>query len=259
MTTTLADTIRSEWCKAWTMRSTWITVLGIVVLGTLFALLFGFARATEYARFTIAERAAYQPDPDFRALLFAQIVVGYLGLRAFTVEYATRTMPLTLTTTPRRGRVLAAKALVCAAVTLVTGTVTGLAAFFVSRAVLIARDVPVNSLDQPGMTRVMAGAGLLLALVSLIGLAIGCLIRSTAGALSIVIVIGILVPAMSSLYPEWLARLILSYWPITAGLRLLSLDADPTLPGPWAGIAVTCGWAAVLLAAAFAAFRVRDA
>ncbi len=41
--------------------------------------------------------------PDFRPMIFVQIAVGYLGLRAFTVEHHTRTMALTLTTVPRRG------------------------------------------------------------------------------------------------------------------------------------------------------------
>lgn len=255
----LADAVRSEWRKVWTVRSTWITVLGIIVLGAFLGMMFGFAAATEYGRLTAADRAAYQPNPDFRALIFVQIVVGFLGLRAFTGEYATRMMPLTLATTPRRGRVLAAKAVVCAGITLVAGTVTGLAIFFINRAVLISRDVPVNSLDQPGMGRVLAGSGLVLALLSLIALAIGALIRSTAGALTIVIVAGILIPAMAPMYPEWLAQLVMGYWPVTAGLALLSLNGDPALPGPLTGVTALCVWTAVLLAAAFATFRGRDA
>ncbi|GAB1817837.1 hypothetical protein [Herbidospora sp. RD11066] len=240
--------IRSEWAKTWSTRSTWFTVAAIVGLGALFAFMFGLSPAVEPG-----------PGPDFRPLIFVQIAVGYLGLRSFTVEHQTRTMTLTLTAVPRRGRVLAAKAVVCFGVTLALGTVTGLVVVFVGRAALTSRGVPVTPLTDPGMLRVLAGPGLLLALLGLIGLALGCLVRSTAGALIVTIVIGVFVPAMASLYPEWLARLILSYWPVTAGLRLLSLDGDPTLPGPWAGIAVTCAWALLLLAAAYAVFRRRDA
>ncbi|TKK89350.1 hypothetical protein FDA94_10510 [Herbidospora galbida] len=255
----MIDAVRSEWTKTWTTRSTWFTLAAIVGLGVLFAVLFGHAAATEYARMSAADQAAYRPAPDFRPLIFVQIAVGYFGLRAFTVEHLTRTMALTLTTVPRRGRVLAAKAVVCAALTLAAGTVTGLIVVFAGRVVLASRHVPVNPLAEPGMLRALAGPGLLLTLLGLIGLAIGCLVRSTAGAMVITIVIGVFVPAMASLYPEWLARLILSYWPITAGLRFLSLDGDPDLPGPAAGLAVTCVWAAILLAAAYAVFRRRDA
>lgn len=250
----MTGALRSEWAKTWTTRSTWVTVAAIVVLGALFALLFGFAAAVEYVK----EGSTGVVAPDFRPLIFVQIAVGYLGLRAFTVEHQTRTMALTLTTVPRRGRVLAAKALVCLATTSVVGTVTGLVVVFVNRAVLASWDVPVTPLGEPGMLRVLAGPGLLLALLGLIGLAIGCLVRSTAGALIITIVAGVFVPAMASLYPEWLARLILGYWPVTAGLRLLSLDGDPDLPGPWAGITVTCVWTLLLLLAAYAVFRRRD-
>ncbi|WP_066361657.1 ABC transporter permease [Herbidospora mongoliensis] len=251
----MIDAIRSEWAKTWSTRSTWFTVALIVALGGLFALLFGFAAAAEHAR----DPAAFGPEPDFRPLIFVQVAVGYLGLRMFTIEHLTQTMALTLTTVPRRGRVLAAKAVVCFGVTLAVGTVTGLVVVFVNRAVLTSQNMPVTALTDPGMLRVLAGPGLLLALLGLIGLAVGALVRSTAGALIITIVIGVFVPAMASLYPEWLARLILSYLPITAGLRLLSLDGDPDLPGPWAGIAVTCAWAAVLLVTAYAVFRRRDA
>nr|WP_062330918.1 ABC transporter permease [Herbidospora sakaeratensis] len=251
--------IRSEWAKTLTTRSSWYTLAAVIALGALFALLFGYAGAAEHARMTAAEQAAYRPSPDFRPLIFVQIAVGYFGLRAFTVEHLTRTMALTLTTVPRRGRVLAAKAIVCAGLTLAAGTVTGLVVVFVNRAVLTSRQVPVNTLSEPGMLRVLAGPGLLLTLLGLIGLAVGCLVRSTSGALVVTIVMGVFVPAMASLYPEWLAWLILSYWPITAGLRLLSLDADPDLPGPAAGLAVTCAWAVILLAAAYAVFRRRDA
>ncbi|GII85017.1 ABC transporter permease [Sphaerisporangium siamense] len=255
----LGDAIRAEWSKTATMRSTWITLAVAVALGALFGALFGGAGATEYARLTAAERAAFRPVPDFRAFIFVHLIIGYVGLRAFTVEYATRTISVTLAAEPRRGRLLTAKAVVCAGVTLVVGWLSGWAALFAGRAVLTAKDVPVNALGQPGMIRVLAGTGVLLALVSLIGLALGCLVRNTAGALSVLGTMGVLIPAMAPLYPEWPARLVLGYWPITAGLRLLSLDHDPALPGPWAGIAVTCAWAAALLLAAYAVLRRRDA
>jgi hypothetical protein len=109
------------------------------------------------------------------------------------------------------------------------------------------------------MVRVLAGTGLVLATMSLIGLAIGCLVRSTAGALAIVIVAGVLIPATSTLYPEWLAGLVMKFWPTMAGGRLITLRDDPALLGPWPGFAVMCCWTAVLLLAAFAAFRGRDA
>ncbi|GII63896.1 ABC transporter permease [Sphaerisporangium krabiense] len=255
----LADAVRAEWRKTATMRSTWITLVVAVALGAFFGALFGGAGATDFAKLTAAERAAFHPVPDVRAFLFVHLVTGYVGLRAFTVEYATRTISVTLAASPRRGRLLAAKAIVCAGVTLVAGWLSGCAVLFAGRAVLTAKDVPVNALGEPGMIRVLAGTGALLALVSLIGLALGCLVRNTAGALSVLATMGILIPAMAPLYPEAPARLVLGYWPITAGLRLLSLDDDPALPGPWAGITVTCAWAAALLLAAYVALRRRDA
>ncbi|MDH2429520.1 ABC transporter permease subunit [Sphaerisporangium sp. TRM90804] len=252
--------LRSEWCKTRTLRSTWITLFAVVAVGGLFGAMFGGAGAREYGELPPADRASFDPFASvFRAQLFIVLVAGYLGLRAVTVEYATSTMPGTLITVPRRGRVLAAKAVVCAAMGLVAGWAAGLAVYFTGAAVLAAQGVPAYSFGQPGVPRALAGAGLVVAAFCLIGLALGTLVRSTAGALTIVTMVGLLIPAMSPLFPGWLARFVVTYWPTTAGGRLLSLRHDPALLDPWPGFGVLCAYAAALMLLAYAAFRGRDA
>ncbi|MFC6083174.1 ABC transporter permease subunit [Sphaerisporangium aureirubrum] len=253
----LVDVLRSEWSKARTLRSTWITLLAVVLAGALFAALFAGAAGREQEG--VVDEAVHPLNWVFRGLVIVQIIAGYLGARAVTVEYATGTMPGSLTAAPRRGRILAAKAVVYAAMALVAGWVTALTMFLVGRAVLAAKGLPVYTFTEPGVARALAGVGLHMAVMSLFGLAIGLLVRSTAGAVTVLTLVALLIPAMSSLYPDWLAAFVVKYFLTTAGARIAGVGEQPPLLPAWAGFAVFCAYTAVLLLAALTVFRRRDA
>ncbi|MFC4530640.1 hypothetical protein [Sphaerisporangium dianthi] len=254
------DVLRSEWAKARTMRSTWYTMLAIVVVGALFGALFAGAGAREYATATAAGRAEFDPfGMTFRALFFLQLIVGYLGMRTVTGEYGVRTLPAGLVAVPRRGRMLAAKAVVCSAMAFVAGEAAALAVYLTGRAVLTAQAVPAYDVGQPGVARAMVGVGILMATMSLFGLALGFLLRATSAGLTVLVVVTALIPAMAPVFPAWLASFVVKYWPAQAGGRLVSVREQPGLLAPWTGYAVFCGYVAVALLAAFAAFRRRDA
>ncbi|GAA1510815.1 ABC transporter permease [Sphaerisporangium rubeum] len=248
------DVVRSEWSKARTLRSTWYTLPGLVIVGALLTLLFANA----------ARRGQADPEADpfewvFRGLLILQLIAGYLGARAVTVEYATGTLGGSLTAVPRRGRILAAKAVVYAAMALVAGWVTAVTMFLIGRTVLTARGLPFYAVTDPGVARALAGVGLYMAVMSLFGLAIGVLVRTTAGAVTVLFLVSLLIPVLSQLYPAWLATFVVKYFPTTAGVRLLTVKDDPALLAPWPGFAVFCAYTVVLLAVAYVVFRRRDA
>ncbi|WP_189164547.1 ABC transporter permease [Sphaerisporangium melleum] len=254
------DVLRSEWAKARTMRSTWYTVLAAVAVGALFGAMFAGAGAREYVTATAAERAEFDPfGMAFRGLFFVQIIFGYLGMRSVTVEYGVRTLPASLVAVPRRGRLLAAKAVVCSVMAFVAGEAAALSVYLTGRAVLTARGVPVYDLGQPGVARAMLGVGILMATMSLFGLALGFLLRATSGGLTVLVAITALIPAMAPTFPAWLASFVVKYWPAQAGGRLVSVREQSGLLAPWTGYAVFCGYVAVALLAAFAIFRRRDA
>ncbi|GII77219.1 ABC transporter permease [Sphaerisporangium rufum] len=254
-----ADVLGAEWWKLRTLRSTWFALLALLVAGGVFAALFAGAGVRGYLEAAPADRAAFDPfGAVFRANIFVQLFAGYFGLRAATVEFATRTMIGSLAAVPRRGRLLAAKAAVTAALALLAGWATAAVAYLAGAAVLASRDVPGYALDQPGVLRALAGMGLITAMMSLLGLALGVLARTTAGALTAVTVIGILVPSLAPVLPSWLASFVVKYWPTTAGGRLLAVTDDPALLAPVPGLLVFCGYVVVALAIAFAVFRRRD-
>ena len=91
--------------------------------------------------------------------LFSAIVFAVIGATAVTSEYGSGMMRITLTATPRRGRVLAAKAAVVAAVTLVAGLVTATTTFVVAQLVFASYGVPTASLGDGDALRTVLGDG----------------------------------------------------------------------------------------------------
>jgi energy-coupling factor transporter ATP-binding protein EcfA2 len=91
------------------------------------------------------------------------------------------------------GALLAAKAAVLGAVTLVAGEVLAFTAFAVGEAVLRS-PAPHATLGQPGVLRAVLMAGAYPALIALIGLGLGAVIRHTAGAICAVVGILFVLP-----------------------------------------------------------------
>jgi hypothetical protein len=102
--------------------------------------------------------------------------------------------------------------------------------------------------------------GLVWALVGLVGVAVGCLMRATTGAITLVVAVNFIIPIIGPrLLPEAAGDWVTTYWPISAGLQVITTVEDTTGLPPWTGLGVMAGFTAVLLAAAFAVFRTRDA
>lgn len=97
-----------------------------------------------------------------------------------TAEYGSGMMRLTLTATPRRGRVLAAKAAVVAGLTLAGGLVTATVTFLVAQAVFASYGVPTASLADGDALRTVLGDGVLTPVLPVIAVALGFATRSTA-------------------------------------------------------------------------------
>ena len=101
---------------------------------------------------------------------------------AITTEFSSGMIRATFAAVPRRPLVLAAKAAVLGAVTLAAGEITAFAAFLAGQAALQA-PAPHATLGQPGVLRAVLLAGAYPALIALIGLGLGALVRHTAGAI----------------------------------------------------------------------------
>ena len=170
--------VRAEWTKLRALRSTWwcalIAVVLIVGLGAAIA-----GSGTPY-HVSAANSAASGVSVSLLGLVFAQLVVGVVGVLAFSGEYGTGMIRATLAVVPARLPVLWAKLIVLAGLVLPVTLLCAVAEFFTATALESARGGSAISLTDPGVLREVIGASLYLTVVAFIGLALGALLRRTA-------------------------------------------------------------------------------
>lgn len=254
----VSGTLRAEWIKLRSLRSTWYTVASLFAAGLGITALATASASAEYAKATAAERAAWDPTGlSLKSFIVAQLIIGVLGVLVVTSEYATGLIQTSLTATPRRSRLLAAKVVLAAAVAVVAGQVLMFAAFLIGQGFLAGQRLPHVSLGDPGALRAVVGGGLYLAAIALLAVGLGTLIRATAGALAALVGIVLLVPAVTDLFPSWMQWLF-TFWPSRGAAAIFSGKLDPAYPDPWLNLAGLYVGVAVVLAVAFAAFRKRD-
>jgi ABC-type transport system involved in multi-copper enzyme maturation permease subunit len=168
----------------------------------------------------------------------------------------------TLTTLPRRGTVIAAKAAVFTVVAFVTGLITSFASFFLGQALMSSHHISAT-LSQPHVLRAVIGGALFLTVCGLLAFGIGLLLRSTAGAISTVVGLLFVVSILVNFLPQSWQNHVDKWIPAIAGGQIWTTMAgkgpNPQVFTPWAGFAVFCGYAAVALIAGLLLFRRRDA
>ncbi|WP_435131060.1 ABC transporter permease [Actinacidiphila sp. bgisy144] len=243
--------LASEWAKLWSLRSTWIT-LG---LGLLFLVAFGLIAAEHYK----SGVGSPHQDKDFATATavslslfgtnFAQLALGVLGVLVTAGEYSTGMIRSTLAAVPRRLPVLWSKAAVFGLVALVVATLGAFVAFGFGSGIVSGTPAAMG-FTHTGVLRSLLGAGLYLGLVGVIGTALGALLRSVAGGISVLVASLMLVPGLISLLPSSWQDNISPYLPSNAGESMFALTHDATALSPGAGLLVFLGWTALALAGA---------
>jgi hypothetical protein len=209
--------LHAEWIKLRSLRSTYVTMLCAIALGTGLGFLDTTSVAHHWASMSAQDRAAFDPVGDsFTGLVFAQLAFGVLGVLAISTEYGTGMIRTTLAATPRRGVLFTAKALVVGAVALVLGEVFAFGTFLLGQAMLAAGHLDV-SLTDPGVLRAVASAGLYLWVVAMVGYGVGALVRHTAGAIAVMFGI---------IFLAWPAARALESWSYLPDKLVLSNASD---------------------------------
>jgi ABC-2 type transport system permease protein len=253
------DVLASEWIKLWSVRSTYAALVIAAVLAV------GLSALGTYLTATAAAHPPHgsPPPPDALTLSFsgfptAQLALAVLGVLAFTAEQSTGLLRTTFVAVPRRRAVLAAKAATAGAVALAAGEVLAFASFFLTQAILSGHHRGL-SLAHPGVAGAVLAGGFYLAVVALLGLGLGVLLRSAAAAIAAAVALTYLIPEILSLLPSpWNGR-IDRFLPLTAAQQLVSLHPRTDMFAPALSLLVVIGWAAAALAAACVVITRRDA
>jgi hypothetical protein len=253
--TTMADTLKAEWTKIRTLRSTWFTVGGAVFASVGLAALICVAQVSQWDQMSPKQRLEF--DPTSTALigvLFAAVILGSLAVRAITSEYSSGMIRVTFAAIPGRRGVLAAKALILAAIAFPVALATNFASFFIGRQILASKGVSM-SLSQSGVIQAIVFGALVVSLITVFGLGIGGIIRRTAGATTALMlatigsqIFGIALPAGAR-----------QYLPGAAIQAAVSVKHLSGLLSPATAVAVLAGYALLTLAVASRLMATRDA
>ena len=253
---------RSEWTKIRSLRSTSWTFFATAVLtiglGSLFSLGRTSGRESGRDPLTANFNAA---GFAFNAMFLSQLAIGVLGVLIITSEYSSGMIRTSFTAVPQRGSLLAVKATVFALVTFVIAALTTFATFFASQAILnrgtLNLGVSITSLHA---LRIVIGAALYLTVCSLLGVALGALLRSTAAAITALAGLLFILPILMNFLPvSWHRDAIAQWLPSNAGMQIIEKTTQPLQFSPWVGLAVFAGWVVLAFAAALVLLRRRDA
>jgi hypothetical protein len=239
----LAQAARMEWIKLRSLRSTWWTLAGTVAGTVGIGVAVGLNSRNASGDLTNNALAGVVPG-----LLLA----GVLGVLTMTGEYTSGTIRATLAVIPRRPVVLAAKAAVFGAVTLIAGQAASFAAFFATAATL-RHGIVAPTLGDPGVLRAIVSSGAAYCLIGLLGLGLGAIIRHSAAAVGVLVagvyvlaqVIGILAHSVAVYMPILiLANSLSTTKPVTCGTDAASC---PDFLSAGAGLGVMSLYAVIAL------------
>jgi ABC-2 type transport system permease protein len=250
--------VRSELTKIRSVRSTYWTLLALVIVTVGIGALACLGAVSHGG-----DVRGPGFDPTFHSLVglvLGQLIIVVLGSLTITSEYATGMVRTSLSVQPRRGTLFAAKAVVFAAVSLVTGLVASFASFFLGQAILSSKHLG-TTLGQPHVLRAVIGGGLFLAVCGLLAFGLGAILRHTAAAITASIGLLFVLFILTNFLPQSWQNHVDKWIPFNAGSQIWTTAADPGshMFSAWTGFAVFAAYAAIAIAAGFALFRNRDA
>ena len=251
--------IAVERIKLFSTRSPWWCMIVAAVLTVGFAALTtGFLNAEEEQQATIF---ITQPGAQI-----SQMVMMVMAALAVTTEYRFGTIRTSFQAVPQRASLLLGKTAVVAFLAAAVGLIAAFGGWGIGNLFASSADLAI---DTSAEWRLIAGQGLIFALSAVIAVAVGILIRQSAGAIAILILWPLLVENLFNLIPK-VGDDLAKWSPFANGSSFLNQGQDFGLAGsdaggdnfalgPWWALLYFAGWAAALMALALFSASKRDA
>lgn len=247
----------SEWIKMRSLRSTGLTMLAAVVAMIAVACLVGWATNAHWASADPQELAQFEPvGRSLAGVNLAQLAIGVLGVLLISGEYATGMIRATFAAVPTRLPVIWAKSALFAAVTFVLMLVSAFLAFLGGQHFLASHG---TTLSAPHVLRALLGVAAYLTLIGVFAVALGFILRRTAGGIATLFGLLLVLPGIGQVLPVSWQHHTLPYLPSNAGASMYSIRTDPSALSPGAGLGVLCIWVAAALVLAAVVVKRRDA
>lgn len=262
--------LKSEWIKVTTIPSTVIMLTSTVVIMVGLAALFAWQTTVLLDLQSNPEMAAQvQGAPDATSLVatipgsglvFGQLLIGSLAVVLIASEWGTGMIRSTMVAVPKRIPALLAKQLVFALIAFVLGAGSAFAGYFVAQPILAPSELAFG-LDTDGVLLHIINTGSVLALVAVLAMSIGTLLRNTAGGvvttIGLLFVVPILVATLLAGIADWIpdaAR----FLPSSAGEQMVAITIADGALTQGQGALVLAGWALALLVVSLIVTRKRD-
>lgn len=251
----LPGVLRAEACKLRSVRSTSWSLIAAVVFMLGFAILEAIILPSRLS--DDAEQALDAVRVSLGGSHLSQVAFGVLGVLVITSEYTSGMIGATFSAVPHRRLLVAAKAIVFTSVTFVIGVAASFGAYFLFQA-LLTGDALRSSIWDPGVLRALVGGGLYFAVLGLLGLGLGLIVRTSSGAIAALFSLLFVPQILAQLLPEGWRVTVGRFVPMQAGSQIFSQQPEPGALGPWAGFAVFAAYAAVALLAGIVLVERRD-
>ncbi|WP_159617420.1 ABC transporter permease [Arthrobacter zhaoguopingii] len=266
--------LRSEWIKVTTVPSTVILLASTLVVMVGLAALFAWSLQTGQAQLDSGGPPPQMGPPgealpDFgdlargapsSGIIFGQLLIASLAVVLIASEWATGMIRSTMVAVPKRVPALLGKNVIAAAVSFLIGAAAALLSYVVAQPILAVEDLDFALSDEKIVASIL-NTGTYLALIAVISMGIGTLLRNTAGgvvtAVGLFFVLPVVVVNLISGLADWIpdaAR----FLPTNAGERLVAVAAEEGALTQLEGGLVLAAWALVLLAASLLVTRKRD-
>lgn len=226
----LGHALASEWTKLVSVRSTVWTLGALVLLVVGIGLLaVGETSAADYRDVPLTAPALF-------GLLVGLVPVMVLGVLTITSEYNTGLIRTTFTAAPGRSRVLTAKYLVFAAAAF--AAVAGSVSVVVFASFILHGDWAERQ-SAAQWAHALAGC-LYVTLLGVLGLAVGAMLRHSAGAIAVMLGLVTLPPVTGGMLSMWetmapVGRAVLQYNAPVALIQLFGMPNGDTsnVPSSW--------------------------
>ncbi len=179
-----------ERIKLFSTRSPYWCLGAILAVSLAFGLLIGLVENGSQAI----------PFFALRGVGLGQSIFMVMAALAVTTEYRFSTLRSTFLAVPKRTNVLLAKTLLLAGLGAVVGLVCAFGAFFLTK--LLAKEPPMPLELSGSVWREVAGFGALFAIAAVIAVAVGTLLRQSAGAIALLLLWPLLVEGLFTLIPK---------------------------------------------------------
>jgi ABC-2 type transport system permease protein len=246
--------VNVERIKLFTTRSPYWCLGLILVVAAGFALIFGLVEQGREATVFLSQTG----------LQLGQSIFMVLAVLAVTTEYRFGTLRSTFLAVPQRGKVLLAKTVLVVVLGAVAALVAAFLAFFLTKALATFPDQPL-ALETGDDWRVVAGNAAIFAISGIIAVAIGTLVRQSAGGIAIVLLWPLLVESLIAIIPN-IGSDIQPWMPFRAGTRFVTssegggmFGLSPDGPTPVQGLLVFLGTGVVLWVISLIVLNRRDA